>query len=318
MDTLAKLLDGVRARGAVFTRTVMTPQWSLRFASGAHLTLVAALNGRVWITPADGEPMELGSGDIAVLRGPAPYTVAEDPASPPGRVITSADYCARTARAVVVGEPAPDPRTCGVDEPGSALLISGAYEDRTGISDRLLDALPDVLVVPEADSDRTLLALIAAEVRHDKAGQQAVLDRLLDLMLVSTLRAWFDRPKNHAPVWYRPTDDSVVASALRLMHDDPAHPWTVATLAAKVGASRSGLARSFARHVGEPPMTYLATWRVALAADLLRDTDDTVSSIAHKVGYSNTFALSVAFKRCRGITPTQHRAAVLHSRGLSA
>ena len=87
-------------------------------------------------------------------------------------------------------------------------------------------------------------------MRHDKAGQQAVLDRLLDLMLVSMLRAWFDRPRNHVPVWYRPTDDSVVASALRLMHDDPAHPWTVAALAAQVGTSRSGLARNSARHVG--------------------------------------------------------------------
>ncbi len=120
------------------------------------------------------------------------------------------------------------------------------------------------------------------------------------------------RPKNHAPAWFRPTDDSVVASALRLMHDDPAHPWTVASLAAKAGASWSGLARDFARHIGEPPITYLATWRVALAADLLRDTDDTVGAIAHKVGYSTTFALSVAFKRCRGITPTQHRAATPH------
>ncbi|MFF7655713.1 cupin domain-containing protein [Streptomyces sp. NPDC007983] len=105
MDTLADLLDGVRARGAVFTRTVMNPQWSLRFASGAQLTLVASLNGSVWITPADGEPIEVGSGDIAVLRGPAPYTVAENPASPPQQVITSADYCARTARAVAQGEP---------------------------------------------------------------------------------------------------------------------------------------------------------------------------------------------------------------------
>lgn len=317
MDTLATLLDGVRARGALFTRTVISPRWSLRFASGAQLTLVTALNGRVWITPADSEPIEVGSGDIAVLRGPAPYTVAEDPASPPRHVITSADYCARTARAVAGGEPALDPRTCGVGETGSALLISGAYEGRTGISERLLDALPDVLVVPEGDSDRTLLALVTEEVRRDKSGQQAVLDRLLDLMLVSTLRAWFDSPQNHAPAWYRTTDDSVVASALRLMHEHPAHPWTVATLAAKVGASRSGLARRFTHHVGEPPMTYLATWRVALAADLLRNTDATVSSIARKVGYSNTFALSVAFKRCRGITPTQHRAAALRTRGLS-
>ncbi|MET9971214.1 AraC family transcriptional regulator [Streptomyces sp. NPDC006356] len=317
MDTLASLLDGVRARGAVFTRTVMSPQWSLRFASGAQLTLVAAVNGRVWITPSGSEPVQVDSGDIVVVRGPAPYTVAEDPASPPHQVITSADYCARTARAVAGGGPAPDPRTCGVGEADAALLISGAYEGRAGISDRLLDALPDVLVVPERDSDRTLLTLVTEELRRDKPGQQAVLDRLLDLLLVSTLRAWFDRPQNRAPAWYRTTDDSVVASALRLMHDHPAHPWTVATLAAKVGSSRSGLARRFTRHVGEPPMTYLATWRVALAADLLRDTDATVSSIARKVGYSNTFALSVAFKRCRGITPTQHRAAALRTRELN-
>lgn len=145
-----------------------------------------------------------------------------------------------------------------------------------------------------------------------------MLDRLLDLLLVATLRVWFDRPQSHAPAWYRPADESVVVSAIRLMHDHPAHPWTVATLAAKVGSSRSGLARRFTHHVGQPPMTYLATRRVALAADLLRETDATVGSIARKVGYSNTFALSVAFKRCRGITPTEHRAAALRTRGTRA
>ncbi|MGW8698994.1 cupin domain-containing protein [Streptomyces eurythermus] len=313
MDTLADLLDGVRARGAVFTRTVMSPRWSLRFASGARLTLVVALGGKVWITPSGGEPIEVGPGDIAVLRGPDPYTVSEDPASPPRQVITSADYCARTARAVAGGGPVPAPRTCGADETGPALLISGAYEGRSGIGDRLLDALPDVLVVAERDSDRALLTLVTQELRRDEPGQQAVLDRLLDLLLVSTLRAWFDRPRNHAPAWYRATDDSVVANALRLMHDHPAHPWTVASLASQVGSSRSGLARRFTRRVGEPPMTYLATWRVALAADLLRDTGATVDSVARRVGYSNAFALSVAFKRHRGITPAQHRAAALRT-----
>ncbi|MEU2826387.1 AraC family transcriptional regulator [Streptomyces sp. HNA39] len=317
MDTLANLLDGVRAHGALFTRTVMNPAWSLRFTSGAQLTLLSSLDCTVWIALADEEPIEVGPGDIAVLRGPAPYTVSEDPASPPRQVITSADYCARTAQAVAGGGPSLGPRTCGVAETGPT-LISGAYESRGGMSDRLLDALPDVLVVPESDGDPTLLALVNEEVRRARPGQQAVLDRLLDLMLVSTLRAWFDRPQNHAPAWYRPTDDSVVTNALRLLHDHPAHPWTVESLATKVGASRSGLARRFTRHVGEPPMTYLATWRVALAADLLRDTDTTVGSIARKVGYANTFALSVAFKRCRGITPTQHRAAALRTRGLTA
>lgn len=95
------------------------------------------------------------------------------------------------------------------------------------------------------------------------------------------------------------------------MHDDPARPWTVAALAAEVGVSRPGPTRGFTRHVGEPPMTRPATWRVALAADLLRDTDATLSSIAHRVGYSTTFA----FKRRRGITPTQHRAVAARARG---
>jgi AraC-like DNA-binding protein len=81
----------------------------------------------------------------------------------------------------------------------------------------------------------------------------------------------------------------------------------VASLAAKSGVSRAALARRFTAQVGEPPMTYLASWRIDLAADLLRETDATVGSIARRVGYANTFALSVAFKRLRGITPTQHR-----------
>ncbi|MFD0345459.1 helix-turn-helix transcriptional regulator [Kitasatospora aburaviensis] len=77
---------------------------------------------------------------------------------------------------------------------------------------------------------------------------------------------------------------------LRLMHDDPARPWTVAGLAAEVGVSRAGLARRFTALVGEPPMAYLATWRLALAADLLRDPERTVAWVAHRVGYSNPFA----------------------------
>ncbi|MEW1616485.1 MULTISPECIES: AraC family transcriptional regulator [unclassified Streptomyces] len=313
VDALADPLDGVHAHGALFTRTVVSPRWSLRFASGAQLTLVAALDGRVWITLADDEPVEVGPGDTAVLRGPASYAVALDPASPPGQVITSADYCARTAQAVASGGPSLGARTCGMGETGSPLFISGAYESRGGISDRLLGALPNVLVVSAADGDRTLLPLVADEVRRERPGQQALLDRLLDVMLVSTLRAWFDRRRSHAPAGYRPPDDSVLAKALRLMHEHPAHSWTVRALATEAGTSRSGPARRFARHVGEPPMTYLATWRVALAADLLRDTDATVGSIARKVGYADTFALSVAFKRRRGATPTRHRAAILRT-----
>ena len=97
------------------------------------------------------------------------------------------------------------------------------------------------------------------------------------------------------------------------MHNDPAHPWTVASLAAETGVSRAALARRFHDLVGEPPMTFLTGWRLALAADLLREPDATVGAVAQKVGYGSPFALSTAFKRVRGISPQEHRVRVTSS-----
>ena len=155
----------------------------------------------------------------------------------------------------------------------------------------------------------TLIEVLAAEMSKDQLGQEAVLDRLLDLVLVSTLRAWFDRPDAMPPGWYRAQSDSVVGRVLMLIQHNPDQPWTLVNLATAVGMSRAGLARRFAQLVGEPPMTFLTTWRLALAADLLTETSQTVEQIARQVGYSNAFALSAAFRRERGISPRQHRLA---------
>ena len=95
--------------------------------------------------------------------------------------------------------------------------------------------------------------------------------------------------------------------ALRLVQDNPAHPWTVASLATRVGASRATLARRFTELVGEPPMAFLTGWRLDLAADLLLEPGATIGSVARQVGYGSPYALSTAFKRARGISPQQHR-----------
>jgi AraC-like DNA-binding protein len=150
--------------------------------------------------------------------------------------------------------------------------------------------------------------LLAEEIGRDEPGQQSVLDRLLDLLLIAVLRAWFARPDAAAPAWYRAHGDPVVGTALRLLQHNPAHPWTVASLAAASGVSRAALARRFTDLVGEPPMTFLTGWRLALAADLLREPDATLGAVARQVGYGTAFALSAAFKRVRGISPRQHRA----------
>jgi AraC-like DNA-binding protein len=95
------------------------------------------------------------------------------------------------------------------------------------------------------------------------------------------------------------------------MHDNPSFPWSMDKLAAEAGASRASLARRFQERVGESPMTFLRNWRMALAADLLCQPNETVSTVAEKVGYATPFAFSAAFKRVRGISPQNHRAAVL-------
>jgi transcriptional regulator GlxA family with amidase domain len=169
--------------------------------------------------------------------------------------------------------------------------------------------LPPVLVVPAGDVTGPVMEMVLGEIQRDEPGQQSVLDRWLDLALITTLRAWFARPESHAPGWYQAQADPVVGLALRMLHEDPAHPWSVVELADRTGVSRASLARRFTALVGEAPMAYLTGWRITLAADLLRETNQTVESIARRVGYANAFALSVAFKRLRGTNPTAHRRA---------
>jgi AraC-like DNA-binding protein len=103
--------------------------------------------------------------------------------------------------------------------------------------------------------------------------------------------------------------------ALRMMHEKPAHPWTLDVLAVESDASRSSLARRFQDLVGEPPMTFLKNWRMALAADLLCQPGETVGTVAEKVGYATPFSFSAAFKRVRGLSPQAHRVRMLQQDG---
>ena len=98
-----------------------------------------------------------------------------------------------------------------------------------------------------------------------------------------------------------------MARALTLVHERPATPWTLGSLARTVGLSRAGFSRRFTRAVGESPIAYLSAWRLALAADLLVGTDDTVAAISRAVGYSSPFTFSDAFKRTYGRSPVEHR-----------
>lgn len=183
----------------------------------------------------------------------------------------------------------------------------GCYQLRGEISRRVLDALPDSLVLDTDSWGSPLVSILDAEIGRDEPGQRAVLDRLFDLLLVSAVRAWFRQPGAHVPAWYTAHQDPVVGRALRLLQERPEHPWTVASLATEAGVSRSVLARRFTERLGVPPMTYLKEWRLSRTADLLLDPELTLDAIARRVGYSDGSTLSSVFKSARGVSPRQYR-----------
>lgn len=309
MDAIAGLLDGPRARGAFLLRSSMDPPWSLRIQDEAPLTLMAVVRGEAWIVPDRGEAVRLGRGDVAIVRGPDPYTVADDPATLPQAIIQPGQLCTTPEGQELTQMADLGVRTWGNRPNGATILLTGTYQMEGEVSRRLLRALPGLLVLRENDWDSPLIPLLTDEIVKDQPGQEAVLDRLLDLLLIAVLRAWFARPDADAPGWYRAYGDPVVGPALRMIHHNPAHHWTVASLAEATNVSRATLARRFNDLVGEPPMTFLTSWRIALAADLLREPEATVGTVAHQVGYGSPFALSIAFKRLRGISPREHATA---------
>ncbi|MFT7840287.1 AraC family transcriptional regulator [Saccharothrix sp. BKS2] len=310
MDAFSDLIRGVRAHGSLFGSTTLSPPWALHFVDGAPLTLCTVLTGSGWIVPEHHRPEPLRARETIVVRGPATFTFVDEVGS--------------RAEPIACGEDCATPEqggtrhrrgwhdSCGATEEdrGATTLIVGAYPVRGEISRRLLDALPVVLRVDAGGTADAVLDHLAAELSVDTPGQQVVLDRLLDWMLVCTLREWFDRPGGEPPSWWAAQRDPVVGDALRLLHAEPAAPWTVAALADRTGVSRSTLAKRFTDLVGEPPLTYLTRWRMTLAADLLVEREAaTVADIARTVGYANPFGFSAAFKRVRGANPSEFRRA---------
>jgi AraC-like DNA-binding protein len=315
MDALVGFLEGPRAREAFLLRSIMDPPWSIRIQDEAPLTIVAMVQGDAWIAFDGDDPTRLDVGDVAIVRGPEPYTVADDMTSAPQIVIHPGQNCTTPEGESMTEAMDLGVRTWGNSANGSTMMLTGTYQAAGEISQRLLDALPSLVLLRADTWDTPLIGLLTDEIVKDQPGQQVVLDRLLDLLLIAALRTWFAQPDGNPPAWYHANADPVVGPALRMLHNNPAAPWTVASLAAAVGVSRASLARRFHDLVDEPPMTFLARWRLALAADLLLEPGTSVGSVARQVGYGSPFTFSTAFKRQYGISPKAHRTGSQHHPG---
>ena len=301
MDVLTDLLQRSSARGAAFSRTTAHGDWGLRFDGGVALAVHVMVEGEihVWTTRPE-RAVRLLPGDVALVREPAAQHLAHAPGAqcrPAGEVMARG---AGVSNRLTLGQAGDGPPTT---------FFCGAYRFEGDLCQSLLAALPELLPMrPAAGSTlRATLDLLAGEMLRDEPGQQTLLDRLLDVVLVQILREYLTSRDDAAPGWFRASADERIGTALRALHADPAHAWTVAELAEVAALSRSAFARQFTELVGLAPLTYLNDWRMALARERLRDTEARLAAIATALGYASEFSFAAAFKRHHGVAPGRWR-----------
>lgn len=307
MDPVSHLLDHPRARDAFVVRVLMRAPWAIDVHDDAAMTLVVLTSGSAALV-ADGRTWRLEPGDLALVRGPGPYRMADDPASPSVATIVEGQRCIAPDGRPLHERMSHGLRRWGNDPDGPDSMMIASY-DHVGEVGRLVTGiLPRIAVLPAGSVDRGLVDLLSRELDVGALAQGTVLDRLSDVVLVSAIRAWVARQDSDAPSWALGTRDPAVAAALDAIHERPQHPWTIAGLAATALVSRATLAARFTEHVGMPPIAYLTRWRLALARDRLADRRATLAEIAGDVGYGSPYALSTAFKQHFGVSPTAYRA----------
>lgn len=304
---MTALLDAPHAEGAFLLLVTMSPPWAVRVQDQAPLTVVTVSAGSCWVVPDRGDPLTLAPGDLLLIARPDPYLYADSPTRAPQAVIHPGERC-ETLTGVTLNLPRRHGvRTWGNDPAGCDTLLVGTYPTVGEAGSRLLRALPPYFVLHAGDHNPRLVELLGEELHGERLGQASVLDRLLDALTVAAIRHWATSSEAAPPGWLPTGTDPVVHAALELMHERTAHPWTVASLAAGVGMSRAGFSRRFTTVVGEPPMSYLTSWRMALAADQLHQGEEPIFRVATRVGYTSPFTFSTAFKRHYGLSPLAYR-----------
>lgn len=275
----SKLVDGAGA-------------WRIRRQGTGEPFYSAILEGQCRMV-VDGQPaMTLEPGDFVLV--PAMHDlVSESLNAPPQGLTTSpreiGDGHFRVGREDKPAELRMRIGHCAFGSPDAALLVP---------------LLPQVVYVRGEPRLATLMQLVGDETRAQRPARELVLERLLEVLLIEALRCGVETAC--APGLARGLADDRLAAALRALHARPAHPWTVAELAAEAALSRSAFFTRFTRTLGLPPMEYLLTWRMALAKRLLRTRELGLDQVAERVGYGSASAFSVAFARHAGMPPARY------------
>jgi AraC-like DNA-binding protein len=267
-DALATLFEDACPRARHMETD--SDDWQVSLSEEPALHVVVALDGGGWVTGMSGRRRPVTPGDVIVATG-----------------------------AVELYGDAAQPRPHHI--------LVGTYDVGGSVCDRALTGLPDVIVADTNAQTAALTAMLTDETEAMRAGRDAVVIRVLDLLAVTAIRQWMEANPDVSPAWVSAHKDPVVSRALQLIHDNPGGAWTLESLAQQSGSSRSALSRRFSLAMGESPMGYLTCWRLCLASDLLQKTDAPLSAVATRVGYANPYAFSAAFHRYYGVRPGAHR-----------
>jgi AraC family transcriptional regulator, alkane utilization regulator len=303
-DVLTSLLRSLRLQSSVFCRAELKAPWGLALDPQEYAHFHVVEEGSGWLrSSGEKQAQPLRQGDLVVIPHGGGHVLTDAPATRPvplGSLIKPASP----------GGPHVVLRFGG----GGAVtrLVCGAFQFGPSGRPPLLAVLPPAIVVrghdgrPPAWLDR-ILGSLGDEARRDQPGSETVISRLTDVIFVQALRAWMQSQPDTKGGWLGALHDPQIGRSLALIHRHPERAWTVATLGAGVGMSRSPFSARFKALVGEGPLSYVRRWRMQLAGDLLVREPLTVAEVAERVGYQSEAALSRAFRREWGITPSAHR-----------
>jgi AraC-like DNA-binding protein len=304
MDVLTDVLQTVRVRAACYGRFELGAPWGVRVPAGENAAFHVVLQGNCWLEIEGNEPVALGSGDLVALPHGHEHVLRDKQGSRayPFHEVVQEQLC-EGDRVVQFG-----------GDGSLTTLVSGRIEFEDRRHNPLLGVLPPFIPLV-GDKGRgvpwleSTLKFIACEAASGRPGAQTVISRLADVLFIQIVRGHLSSLSDESPGWLRALSEPQIGSALSLVHQAPERNWTVASLASRVGMSRSAFASRFTRLVGEPPLHYLTRWRMQKAAGMLRDGHSTLAEIARQVGYESEAAFSKAFKRAIGTAPGAYRRA---------
>ncbi len=322
-DILSDVLRSIRLRGALYFQVGAIGKWAAEAPPASEIAAAVMSDaehvmayhvvtaGDCWGAIVGETPVRLQAGDILILPHGDPHVVSSAPGmrAPMEPAFFFGQKTEQLPFALVYdGIDGPRPATC--DDHYATTLVCGFLGCDLRPFNPLLAALPRMLHLRSADDQAWIGQFMANAVMESierRPGGEAMLERLSEMMFIDAMRRYVDQLPRDSSGWLAALRDRFVGKALRLLHDQPDAPWTIDELGHMVGLSRSTLHEHFMTLIGQPPMQYLANWRMQLAAELLRSGDATVAAVALEVGYDSEAAFSRAFKRLVGMPPAAWR-----------